>query len=180
MKSLGEFQLECPIIHKDTQGHKYTYADLPKIYSVINPLLAKHGLVLTQPLIEKGIKTILFHLESGEFIEADTPIPQVQLGNMNDYQAYGSGVTYFRRYAISSILGLVTDKDLDAAGTQVTATKKLEEKKVETSNKAEMNDVLMIKLVARYNGGEKDVFTRAEEHFTLRKKDFDIINSLKK
>lgn len=38
---------------------------------------------------------------------------------MNDYQAYGSGVTYFRRYALSSMLGIITDKDLDAAGTQV-------------------------------------------------------------
>jgi hypothetical protein len=119
MKALGEFQQECPVIHKDTQGHKYTYADLPKIYSVINPLLAKHGLVITQPLIEGSIKTILFHLTSGETLESTTPIPYVQLGSMNDYQAYGSGVTYFRRYALSSMLGLVTDKDTDASGEQV-------------------------------------------------------------
>jgi hypothetical protein len=38
---------------------------------------------------------------------------------MNDYQAYGSGITYYRRYALSSMLGLVTDKDTDAAGEVV-------------------------------------------------------------
>lgn len=124
MKALGEFQQECPVIHKDTQGHKYTYADLPKIYSIINPLLAKHGLVVAQPLIEGSIKTILFHIASGETLESITPIPYVQLGSMNDYQAYGSGVTYFRRYAVSSMLGLVTDKDTDASGEQLSSTPK--------------------------------------------------------
>ena len=43
---------------------------------------------------------------------------------MNDYQSFGSGVSYFRRYCISSSLGLVTDKDTDAAGEQVPVDKK--------------------------------------------------------
>jgi len=119
IKSLSDFQNECPIIHKDTKGHNYTYADLPQIFSVINPLLKKHKLCFTQLLENDGIKTILFHVESGEQLESFTQIPKVKLGNMNDYQAYGSGVTYFRRYALSSMLGIITDKDLDAAGTQV-------------------------------------------------------------
>jgi hypothetical protein len=118
MKALGEFQQECPVIHKDTQGHKYTYADLPKIYSVINPILKKYNLVVTQPLEGGSIKTVLYHVPSEEYLESSTPIPYVQLGSMNDYQAYGSGVTYFRRYALSSMLGLVTDKDTDAMGEQ--------------------------------------------------------------
>lgn len=119
IKSLSDFQNECPIIHKDTKGHNYTYADLPQIFSVINPLLKKHKLCFTQLLENDGIKTILFHVESGEQLESFTQIPKVKLGSMNDYQAYGSGVTYFRRYALSSMLGIITDKDLDAAGSQV-------------------------------------------------------------
>ena len=119
IKSLSDFQNECPIIHKDTKGHNYTYADLPQIFSVINPLLKKHKLCFTQLLENDGIKTILFHVESGEQLESFTQIPKVKLGSMNDYQAYGSGVTYFRRYALSSMLGIITDKDIDAAGTQV-------------------------------------------------------------
>ena len=116
IKALSEFQNECPIIHKDTKGHNYTYADLPQIFSVINPLLKKHKLCFTQLLENDGIRTILFHVESGEQLESFTTIPLVKLGAMNEYQSYGSGVTYFRRYALSAMLGLVTDKDTDAVG----------------------------------------------------------------
>jgi hypothetical protein len=119
IKSLSNFQSECPVIHKDTKGHNYTYADLPQIFSVINPLLKKNGLCFTQLLENEGIKTILFHVESGESLESFTIMPKVKLGNMNDFQAYGSGVTYFRRYCLSSMLTLVTDKDIDACGVQV-------------------------------------------------------------
>jgi hypothetical protein len=113
IKALSEFQNECPIIHKDTKGHNYTYADLPQIFSVINPLLKKHKLCFTQLLENDGIRTILFHVESGEQLESFTNIPFVKLGAMNEFQSIGSGITYFRRYSISSILALVTDKDTD-------------------------------------------------------------------
>jgi hypothetical protein len=125
IKALSQFQNECPIIHKDTKGHNYTYADLPQIFNVINPLLNKHKLCFTQLLENDGIRTILFHVESGEQIESFTTIPLVKLGAMNEYQSYGSGVTYFRRYALSSMLGLVTDKDTDASGASTPASANL-------------------------------------------------------
>jgi len=115
IKALSEFQNECPIIHKDTKSHNYTYADLPQIFSVINPLLKKHKLCFTQLLQDNGIRTILFHVESGEQLESFTTIPTVKLGAMNEFQSYGSAVTYYRRYCLSSMLALVTDKDTDAA-----------------------------------------------------------------
>ncbi len=121
IKSLSNFQNECPVIHKDTKGHNYTYADLTQIHSIINPILRKHGLCIVQPLDNEGIKTILFHVESGESLESFTTIPKIKLGIMNEYQSFGSGVTYYRRYALASMLGLITDKDLDACGTQVEA-----------------------------------------------------------
>ena len=74
----------------------------------------------------------MFHVESGEVIESDTDMPIESLvyeptadgkkfvlrgfEAMNKAQAIGSLVTYFRRYALSSMLGLVTDKDTDASG----------------------------------------------------------------
>jgi len=105
-KALANFQQEVPVIHKGTQGYGYSYADLPTIFEVINPLLKKHGLGFTQLLNTKeGVTTIstnLFHVESGENIESNVEIPKVQLAKMNDYQAFGSGVTYYRRYSLSS------------------------------------------------------------------------------
>lgn len=118
-KALANFQNECPVILKDTQGYGYVFADLPAILEVINPLLKKHGLGFTQPLSGNQIKTIVFHVESGESIESLTDIPQgVKLSGMNDFQVLGSAITYLRRYSLSSILGIITDKDTDASGEQ--------------------------------------------------------------
>jgi hypothetical protein len=127
LKSLAAFQQEVKVIHKGTQGYGYSYADLPKIFEEINPLLQKHGLGFTQLINSQDglnyLKTILFHVESGESIDSLTLIPYVQLKGMNDFQSFGSGVTYFRRYCLSAILGLVTDKDTDASGEQVKTKK---------------------------------------------------------
>lgn len=118
-KALADFQQEVPVIHKGTEGYGYSYTDLPEIFKVINPLMKKHGLGFTQPVMGQYIRTIVFHIESGEQIESSTDIPQgVSLAKMNDFQVLGSAITYIRRYALSSILGLVTDKDTDAGGDQ--------------------------------------------------------------
>lgn len=119
-KALAGFQQEVPVIFKDSQAYGYKYADLPAIFEVINPLLCKHGLGFTQIINCEQLKTIVFHIESGEQIDSVINIPQgVQLKGMNDFQVMGSAITYLRRYAISAMLGLVTDKDNDAQGEQL-------------------------------------------------------------
>ena len=117
--ALAGFQQEVPVIHKATQGYGYTYADLTKIIQVINPILAKHGLGYTQPLMGTAIKTIVFHIETGQTLESVVEIPQgVSLKGMNDFQVLGSAISYLRRYSLASILTLITDADLDASGVQ--------------------------------------------------------------
>ena len=144
IKSIADFQQDCPVILKDTSGYGYKYADLTQIDSVIKPLLKKHGLAYVQPLMDDKIKTILFHVETGEQIESLCTIPFESIKyepvviettkngvtekktkyiiagfeGMNTAQAYGSLITYFRRYTISSLLGLITDKDTDGTGQQ--------------------------------------------------------------
>ena len=124
-KALAEFQQEVPVIYKGTtagQGNfAYQYADLPAIFNTINPLLAKHGLGFTQLINHKDgndyLNTVVFHVESGERLESSLRLmTDVELKGQNIFQSYGSQLTYFRRYGISSILGLVTDKDTDAQG----------------------------------------------------------------
>jgi hypothetical protein len=141
-KALAAFQNEVPTIHKGTKGYGYSYADLPTIFNVINPLLSKHGLGVTQLLnsddIGDSIKTIVFHSESGQTLESNTRIPKITMKGMNDYQSFGSGCTYYRRYAISNILRLVTDVDADATGTQVAPKPvKTEVKQLMTDSKFE-------------------------------------------
>lgn len=119
-KAIADFQQEVPCIHKGTEGYGYSYTDLPAIFEVINPLMKKHGMGFYQAVNGTQLKTVIFHVESGEAIESNTDIPQgVSLSKMNDFQVLGSGITYLRRYAISALLGLVTDKDTDAGGEQV-------------------------------------------------------------
>lgn len=126
-KAIADFQQDVPIIHKATQGYGYTYADISKVIQVITPYLKKHNLGFIQPLQGDSIQTIIFHTETGEQVESITRIPQgVQLKGMNEFQVYGSAVTYFRRYSLASILGLVTDKDLDAGGEQTAPSKNLD------------------------------------------------------
>ena len=118
-KALADFQQEVPVILKDTPGYGYNYADLPAIFGSINPLMKKYGLGFYQAVNGTQIKTVVFHTESEEAIESNTDIPQgVQLKAMNDFQVLGSAITYIKRYALSSLLGLVTDKDTDASGEQ--------------------------------------------------------------
>ncbi len=123
-KSLAAFQQEVPVIHKETKGYGYSYADLPTIFDKINPLLAKHNLGFTQPIMGNCVKTIVFHTETGETIESVIEIPQgVMLKGMNEFQVMGSAISYLRRYCLSSVLGIVTDKDTDAAGEQTKPSK---------------------------------------------------------
>jgi len=115
-KALADFQRECPAILKETEGYGYQYADLPAIHETIMPLLKKHGLGFTQLLQGDAIETIVFHVESGEELKSLTNIPQgVELKGMNKFQVLGSAITYLRRYSLSSVLGLITDKDTDGA-----------------------------------------------------------------
>jgi hypothetical protein len=117
--ALAKFQQEVPAIHEGTKGYGYTYADLKQIFKTINPLLKKHDLGFTQLLNGANITTIIFHTKSGETIESTVEIPDdVTLKGMNKFQVTGSAITYYRRYSLSSILGLVTDVDADAGGEQ--------------------------------------------------------------
>ena len=118
LKALSEFQNEVPTIHEETKGFNYTYSNLNSIFKVIKPLLKKHGLGFYQRLDCRNLVTTVFHIESGENITSSSAIPEVNLKGMNDFQTLGSGITYLRRYSLSVMLGLITDKDVDACGVQ--------------------------------------------------------------
>lgn len=126
LKAMANFQYEVPIIHKATAGYSYTYTDLPEIIRTITPLLKKHNLGYTQLLDGINLKTIIYHTETGQMLESSVEIPQNEtLKGMNKFQILGSAITYFRRYALSSALGLVTDKDIDGCGVPESQEEKL-------------------------------------------------------
>lgn len=123
-KSLASLQQEVGTIGKDSTGFGYKYTSLDKIVEIVTPLLKKNKLGYTQLLEGTTLKTVLFHTETGETLEANVDIPQgVQLAKMNEFQVLGSAITYLRRYSLSAMLGLVTDEDTDAKGDSKTAKK---------------------------------------------------------
>jgi len=113
-KALADFQQECPVLLKETDGYGYKYIKLDYIIAQINPFLKKHNLGFSQLMEANGLTTILFHHPSGESIQSHAVIPDCSMKGMNVYQSTGSGITYYRRYMLSSMLGIISDADTDA------------------------------------------------------------------
>ncbi len=128
--ALAAFHVECPRITKDTMNSLFNkkYADLADITAIVNPILAKNGLSVVQvPVGTETLITMLLH-SSGQYIKStselhclDSVIRRGQNGN--DVrgvtpQAYGSALTYQRRYALSAILSLCIDEDDDGNRAQ--------------------------------------------------------------
>jgi hypothetical protein len=92
---------------------KSKYAPLPEVMQTAQPLLAKHKLAVLLPLTningESAIRTVIIH-ESGQMLEFD-PLPLML--TKQDAQGQGSAITYARRYAMMSVLGMVADEDDD-------------------------------------------------------------------
>jgi len=111
-KKLLEIQKEINGVDKTSENpfFKSKYFDINKLLAVVKPVLNGHGIVLLQPLTNidgnPAIKTILTDAETGEMIEDITPLTQNP-----DAQKMGSAVTYFRRYALQSLLGLEAKDD---------------------------------------------------------------------
>lgn len=97
-------------------GGKYTfaYAPLESILHAVTPALSRHGLSLTQATtaLESGkefVETTLRH-SSGETLKNLIPIFVRDDGP----QAYGSALTYARRYGVTLLLCISADDDDDA------------------------------------------------------------------
>jgi len=110
--------------------YKSKYSDLGSVISAIKEPLNANGIAFLQAVdsidgTNPVIDTILLH-ESGQFLSSRTP---VFCAKTNDPQAFGSGVTYSKRYALQALLGLPTvDDDGEAA------TLRKQGKKVPTMN----------------------------------------------
>jgi uncharacterized ParB-like nuclease family protein len=151
-KALAGFQQECPVLLKDTDGYGYKYVNLTKIIHSINPLMQKHGLGFTQMLgtnPESGntcVTTTIFHIESGENNSSTVDVPLVEMKGQNSYQALGSGCSYFKRYQLSSALGIVSDKDTDVYGEQVDTNAKKQLDLGPTEKVVPKNEVTVVTL----------------------------------
>ena len=128
---LLEIQKTVSGIGKDSENpfYKSKYFDINKLLAVVKPELNKHGLLLLQPLSnvdgKPSIKTIIVDAETGELVSDET-----MLTVNPDPQKMGSAITYYRRYALQSLLGLeAQDDDANSASTSI--NKELEKSTIE-------------------------------------------------
>lgn len=100
---------------------KNRYASLGAVIETSRPILAKHGLSVAQlPISEAGqigVETVLLH-KSGESLSSRFMLPMGEEKGKSQAQVAGSVITYVRRYALASVLGLYADEDTDGNASE--------------------------------------------------------------
>jgi hypothetical protein len=122
-KAMYEFQGKVTTVKKSVKNDffKKNYADLSAILEAINPIMQECGLFVTQHPHEDVLITTVYHAESGEFMQSK----QVLRIKDASAHAYGSSLTYARRYALAAVFCLnQSDDDGNlASGIKVTTAK---------------------------------------------------------
>ena len=121
--ALAKAQGEFPIITRDQvatfydargNARPYRYTSLGELLGKVRPVLAAHGIGLTgycEPCKEGGREVVTRLLLGDQWMEHSVPV----LHEENNAQAFGAALTYARRYGISTLLGIASEDDTDAA-----------------------------------------------------------------
>ena len=103
---------------KDGKGkYTFTYATLDSVIEATREALSANGICNTA-MISDGLIVVKLYHASGEWFAASVPVPPVSAG----WQAFGSAITYARRYLLTPLLGVASEEDDDgnaAEGNQV-------------------------------------------------------------
>jgi hypothetical protein len=123
-RAQGKFQpitknRDVMITMKSGGKYKFRYADLDEINRCTRKALSDEGLSIVQPVNTDpatgatSIDTMLLHADGGALKSSMSIKPPAAHADPKDV---GATLTYFRRYAITALLGLAADDDLDANG----------------------------------------------------------------
>lgn len=118
-KALSDFRTALQQPSKDANNpfFKSTYVTLDGVVKAIDEAIKGTGLSYSQEATSDGnqisVSTHVFHT-SGEFISYD---PLTLPTTKADAQAFGSAVTYAKRYALGAVFGVTSDVDDDGNST---------------------------------------------------------------
>ena len=121
---LLEFQKKVSAISKDSVNPFFhsKYFDVNTVIDTIKPILNEVGLVVVQPVGILGEKNVLLtKVYDGE---QEVLSSQIILPEITDVQKFGATMTYFRRYALVSLLLLQGEDDDDGNSTPKPKTEK--------------------------------------------------------
>lgn len=159
IKDFVAMQAEMPVVFKAAQGqsgsHKFKYADLNEIVTTIRPILAQHGFAFMQHLEtidgETYLRTELHHKSGNCF---SSPV-KIEFKGEN-IKLFGASITYYRRYALQALLGIVADDDADAIKDNI------------VKDKSSIDHTSYIKKFVEKNGGDpallKEFFTKKAKY----------------
>lgn len=113
--ALAKAQGEMPIAGKASLNPHYNskYASLSDIVKASRPSLSKNGLSVSQRVMvrEDGITwlhTMLLH-SSGQYLESTIKLKPLK----DDHQAFGSCLSYMKKYAYAAIVGVISEEEDD-------------------------------------------------------------------
>lgn len=111
MEKILKLQSEIGVLSKTETNpfFKSKYLDINALLAQLQPLLSKHGLLVTQPLIVvEGKNALATFVMDGDkqLVSSSILLPQI-----DDPQKMGSAITYYRRYALQSLFLLQAEDD---------------------------------------------------------------------
>lgn len=121
-KALAKAQSEMAAALKSSENPHFRskYADLSAVFDACKEALNKNGFAIVQRVENDPngacVETMLLH-SSGEFVSSKCWLPVGQ----KTAQAYGSALTYARRYGLSSLAGVYADDGSDDDGNAASA-----------------------------------------------------------
>ena len=106
-----------PGARPDEPGRTFRYASLSAGLDIVRKVLGQHEIatlqttVIDQDIQTVSLTTVLAHA-SGEWIASDWPV--CTLSDMASPRRMGAALTYARRYALFTLVGIAGEDDLDA------------------------------------------------------------------
>jgi hypothetical protein len=110
LEKIARIQDKIGTLVKDTKAYNYKYVDLNQILEKLTPLLREEGLVLTQPIADGSVWTLINEIDTKDG-EINGLKSCIKLPDNLDPQKLGSAITYYRRYTLVSLLALTAEDD---------------------------------------------------------------------
>jgi len=161
-KKLAKVKFELGKIRKTLTNPYYNshYFDINLLLDHVEESLVLNDLLLLQPIIDGHVVSQIIDLDTGEINESSLKLPE-----LNDPQKVGSCITFYRRYALQSQLGIQAEDD-DANK----ASGKTENQKQQgQDNRPWLTEKMFNQAMEKIKAGDKEVLNKTTKAFRIKK-----------
>jgi hypothetical protein len=169
--ALAKAQSEVKGALKDSNNpfFKSKYADLGSVWDAVREPLAKNNLAIVQfPQGDCSLLTILTH-SSGEYMSASYTMTPTK----KDPQGIGSAITYMRRYALQSVMGVCPEDDDGNQASEKQKTEPVKKNSSATYQAVPSQKKVLMEILAEKSIHEVPVMIEISDYLKNRKVLFD-------